>query len=70
MLKAVRAIYKDGKLVFANEDTIPKDGTEIIVTFFEDSDEGISKREAIRALRGRGKGERLVEGLLQSRKEG
>ena len=68
MLKAVRAIYRDGKLVFANEDTIPKDGTEVIVTFLKDPDGGISKKDAISALRGRGKGERLVERLLQSRK--
>jgi hypothetical protein len=70
MLKAVRGIYIGGKLVFANEDTIPKDGTGVIVTFVKDPDGGIPKKDAIAALRGRGKGEGLVERLLQSRKEG
>jgi hypothetical protein len=69
MLKAVRAIYKEGKLIFADEKTAPKDGTEVIVTFLEDSNESVPKIDAIAALKGRGKGERLVEKLLQSRRE-
>ena len=48
---------------------MPKDGTEVIVTFSENPDKDISKRYAIKALWGRGKGERLVERLLQSRRE-
>jgi hypothetical protein len=69
MLRAVRAIYKEGKLIFANEKIAPKDGMEVIVTFLEDSDKRVPKIDAIAALRGRGKGERLVEKLLQSRQE-
>lgn len=70
MLKAVHAIYKEGKLIFADEHIRPKDGTEVIVTFFEEKKEGVkTPADAIEALRGRGKGEKLVEKLLQSRRE-
>jgi len=70
MLKSAHAVYKEGKLIFANEQIAPKDGTEVIVTFFEDSSESVSLPiDAIVALRGRGKGEKLVEKLLQSRRE-
>ena len=69
MLKAVRAIYKEGKLIFADEEMAPKDGAEVIITFLEDSNESVPEIDAIVALRGRGKGEKLVEKLLQSRRE-
>jgi hypothetical protein len=69
MLKATRAIYKEGKLFFMDEKIAPKDGTEVIVTFFEDSEENTSSIDAINALYGRGRGENLVDRLLQSRKE-
>ncbi|MFB3042236.1 MAG: hypothetical protein ACE1ZS_10635 [Candidatus Poribacteria bacterium] len=69
MLKAVSAIYKEGKLIFADKNKVPKDGAEVIVTFVQDSNENPSKIDAIAALRGRGKGEKLVEKLLQLRRE-
>ena len=70
MLKSAHAVYREGKLIFANEQMAPKDGTEVIVTFFEDSSKTVSSPiDAIVALRGRGKGERLVEKLLKSRRE-
>ena len=69
-LQVVRAIYKGGTLVFTQPELTPRDGTEVILTYVEE--EGIAEPLAvdpIRALRGRGKGERLVEKLLQSRRE-
>ena len=70
MLKTVHAIYKKGRLIFANEQMAPKDGTQVIVTFSEGSEENISEEmNAIKALRGRGKGEKLVEKLLKERRE-
>jgi hypothetical protein len=69
-LQVVRAIYKDGTLVFAHPELTPKDGTEVVVTYLEDDGiEGRSILAPIHALRGRGKGEPLVERLLQSRRE-
>lgn len=70
MLKAVHAIYKEGKLIFADEQIAPKDGTEVIVTFFEETKESVkTPADAIKALRRRGKGEKLVDKLLQLRWE-
>ena len=69
-LQVVRAMYKGGTLIFTQPELIPRDGTEVIVTYLEDG--GMEEQPAvdpIRALRGRGKGERLVEKLLQSRRE-
>ena len=69
-LQVVRAIYKDGTLLFAQPELTPRDGTEVIVTYLEDDGvEGRSILDLIHALRGRGKGEPLVERLLQSRRE-
>lgn len=70
-LQSVRAIYReDGTLLFADPGLIPKEGTEVIVTYREELVSGATPRvDPIRALRGRGKGERLVERLLQSRRE-
>ena len=69
MLKTVYAIYKEGKLNFANELMAPKDGTQVVVTFLEVPEENISMIDAIKTLRGRGKGEKLVEKLLKERRE-
>ena len=69
MIRAARAIYKKGRLTFLDKTVVPKDGTEVIVTFTDDSSDRIPVDEAIKALRGRGKGERLVEKLLESRRE-
>ena len=69
-LQAIHAIYKEGTLIFANPERAPKDGTEVVVTFFEEPrGELVLGVDPIQALRGRGKGEMLVERLLQSRRE-
>ena len=69
-LQVVRATYKGGMLIFAQPELAPQDGTEVVVTYVEESGEQkLPKGDPIRALRGRGKGERLVEKLLQSRRE-
>lgn len=65
MLKAAYAIYRKGRLAFTDEQTVPKDGTKVIVVFSEE----MGGTDPIKALRGRGKGEKLVEKLLQSRRE-
>jgi len=64
MLKATYAIYKKGRLTFTDGGSVPKDGTRVIVIFSEEGE-----IDPIKALRGRGKGERLVERLLESRRE-
>jgi len=69
MIKAARAIYKKGQLVFIDKKDIPDDGSEVIVTFVEKSADEISESNAIAALKGRGKGENLGEKLLKSRQE-
>jgi predicted GNAT family acetyltransferase len=70
-LQSVRAIYKkDGTLVFADPGLVPKEGVEVIVTYLEKSEMAtVHSADLIRSLRGRGKGEKLVERLLQSRQE-
>ena len=69
-LQAVRAIYKGGMLIFTQPELTPKDGTEVILTYLEEGGaEDQTGADPIQALRGRGKGERLVEKLLQSRRE-
>ena len=69
-LQVVRAIYQGGMLIFTQPELIPPDGTEVIVTYLEDGEiKEQLKVDPIRALRGRGKEERLVEKLLQSRRE-
>ena len=69
-LQVVRAIYKDGTLIFAQPELTPKDGAEVVVTYIAD-DRALERNtiDPIHALRGRGKGEPLVERLLQSRRE-
>lgn len=69
-LQVVRAIYKNGTLIFTQPELTPRDGTEVILTYLDEG--GATDRppvDPIQALRGRGKGERLVEKLLQSRRE-
>ena len=69
-LQAVRAIYKDGTLVFADPELAPKNGAQVIVTFLEELRTQVAlEGDPIQALRGRGKGEKLVEKLLRSRRE-
>ena len=69
MLTAVPAICKEGKIVFANVRMVPKYETQVIVAFLENSKKNALKIDPITSLRGHGKGEKLVEKLLQSRKE-
>jgi hypothetical protein len=69
-LQTARAIYEDGRLIFADPWLVPRDGTEVVVTFlWEFEQDVIPEVDPIQALRGRGKGEGLVEKLLQSRQE-
>ena len=69
MIMAARAIYKKGRLIFFDKTEIPKDGAEVIVTFTDDSKNKMSGLDAIKALRGSGKGEGLLDELLKSRQE-
>jgi hypothetical protein len=69
-LQAVNAIFKDGALVFADPALAPKNGAEVVVTYVaEPLTKPLGDGELLSALRGRGKGERLVEKLLQARRE-
>jgi hypothetical protein len=69
-LRSVRAIYKGGALVFSQPELTPRDGTEVILTYLDEGQvEGHRPVDPVQALRGRGKGERLVENLLASRQE-
>ena len=69
-LQTVRAIYKDDKLIFADPRRIPEDGDEVVVTFVEKPrDQAATDMDPIQALKGRAKGEGLLERLLQSRRE-
>ena len=69
-LHAVHAIFKNGTLIFADPALVPRDGTEVVVTYFEAPQaETPHGMDPLRALRGRGKDERLVEKLLQARRE-
>ena len=69
-LRAVHAIFKNGALIFADPTLALQDGTEVVVTYFEAPQAEIPRGvEPLHALRGRGKGERLVEKLLRARRE-
>ena len=69
-LQTVRAIYKNGTLVFADPALAPKGIKEVVVTYLQESPAEVAGGvDAIKLLRGRGKGERLVEKLLRARRE-
>lgn len=52
------------------QNSFHKDGTEVMVTYLEEERvEEVSHQDPLLALRGRGKGERLVERLLRARQE-
>lgn len=69
-LQVVRAIYQGGTLIFAQPEFTPQDGTEVIMTYLAEGGAGEKRPgDSLQALRGRGKGERLVERLLESRRE-
>jgi hypothetical protein len=69
-LRTVHAIFTKGILIFADPALVPQDGTEVVVTYFETPRaEASYEGDPLRTLRGRGKGERLVEKLLQARRE-
>lgn len=69
-LQTVRALYKGGTLIFANPALTPQDGAEIVVTYLEElPPEAPRGEDPLQALRGRGKGEHLVERLLRARRE-
>lgn len=67
-LHTTQAIYANGRLIFMDPEQAPSDGTEVVVTFIEKSVNS-SVAETIHALRGRGRGEPLVQKLNQSRRE-
>ncbi len=69
MIREARAIYKKGRLIFLDKTILPKDGTEVTVTFKDDKDDKLSGLEAIEALDGRYKGEDMLEKLLELRRE-
>ncbi|GEM_PF-2880039 len=69
-LQAVHAIFKNGRLIFSNLDMAPKNDSEVLVTFIvRSSERTLENIDPIQALRGRGKGDHLVEKLLKSRNE-
>lgn len=69
-LQAVHAIYENGRLIFTDPDMAPVNGSEVLVTFLvRASKKSLANIDPILELRGRGKGERLVEKLLKSRHE-
>ena len=67
-LQTTQAIYANGKLIFLDPEHAPRNGVEVVVTYLEKPQE-LTISNTIQALRGRGKGEKLVERLLQSRQE-
>jgi hypothetical protein len=69
-LRTAHAIYQDGRLIFADPEMEPEDGAEVVVTFLERlGTELTPETDPIQSLRGRGKGEKLLEKLLESRRE-
>ena len=69
-LQAVHAIYENGRLIFTDPNTAPTNGSEVLVTYFvRASKKTLRNNDPILKLRGRGKGEHLVEKLLKSRHE-
>lgn len=66
-MKAVKAIYdgQDVKLI----EPVPLEGKTDVLVVFPDTCKKFSPQEARRLLRGSGRGEHLVNKLLQSRAE-
>lgn len=67
-LQTAQAIYTDGKLIFADPAYTPRSGTEVVVTYVVET-ENVTIANILKTLRGRGKGENLVEKLLNLRSE-
>ena len=65
-LQTAQAIYSHGMLIFADPDAAPSNGAEVVVTYLGEY-RVTSVSDAIRSLRGRGKGEQLLEKLLHIR---
>ncbi len=69
-LQVAHALYRNGRLIFADPQLRPEDGTKVLVTYLvQPRIQAAPEIDPIQALRGRGKGEKLVEKLLQSRQE-
>jgi hypothetical protein len=69
-LQAVHAVYENGRLIFTDPNMAPINGSEVLVTYLvRASKKTFTNIDPILELRGRGKGERLVEKLLKSRHE-
>ncbi len=67
--RTVSAVYNRGKLIFGKSEAIPKDGTEVVVTFVQEcGNDDSPAMTALRELRGRGRGERLLQTLLAARR--
>ena len=63
-LQVGRAIYTGGTLILAQPEFTPQDGTEVSVTYLAAGGAGEQHPgDALPALRGRGKGERMGERL-------
>ena len=67
-LRTTQALYANGKLIFVDPQYAPRNGMEVVVTYLVVPQETLVS-DVISALRGRGKGENLVEKLLQLRQE-
>lgn len=66
--RSVRAVYRAGRLDFTAPERPPREGAEVLVTFVEEAPAAEAPGlRALRLLRGRGKGEELVEKLLLER---
>lgn len=69
-LKTAFANYQKGKLIFRQPDVQIQDGSEVVVAYIENlPTQKQEKLSILKLLRGRGKGEDLVEKLLLSREE-
>lgn len=65
-LQTMQAIYADGRLIFADPESAPRNGAEVVVTYLGQAQQ-TEVSNALTELRGRGKGEQLVVKLLESR---
>ena len=69
-LQTVHAIFRDGTLIFADPRLAPNGIKEVVLTYLDEFPTEMKVEvDPIKALRGRGKGERLVEKLLRARRE-